>query len=151
MSDDQLQSHLDRGRYGSPLVNPDEQHQYMGTFRERCLLSMTVAEMKKRENQTRFVQELKKYPGMTVLLNGKLPDQLQTMYIQLATQNNMKFTVINDFVTNEPTSLGLLLTAKEAVNEAVIDIEEKYATPESTEAKEPTEEDKKGFWHKLFH
>ena len=36
--------------YGTPLVNPEEQHKYMGTFRERRL-SMTVAEMKDAQNQ----------------------------------------------------------------------------------------------------
>lgn len=148
MADDQLQSHLDRGRYGSPLVNPDEQHKYMGTFRERCVLSMTVAEMKKKENQSRFVKELKKYPELTILLNGALPEQLQAAYIQLATQNKVKFTVINDFVETNPESFGLLLTAKEAVNKEVIDIEEKYAASETSEAAKPKED--KGFWHKLF-
>lgn len=148
MADDQLQSHLDRGRYGSPLVNPDEQHKYMGTFRERCVLSMTVAEMKKKENQSRFVKELKKYPELTILLNGALPEQLQAAYIQLATQNKVKFTVINDFVETNPESFGLLLTAKEAVNKEVIDIEEKYAASETSEAAKPEED--KGFWHKLF-
>lgn len=45
MSKDDVQSHLDKGMYGTPLVNPEEQNKYMGTFRERCYLSMTVAEM----------------------------------------------------------------------------------------------------------
>ena len=36
MPDDQLQKHLDAGRYGTPQVNPDEQRKYLGTFRERC-------------------------------------------------------------------------------------------------------------------
>lgn len=149
MADDQLQSHLDRGRYGSPLVNPEEQHKYMGTFRERCVLSMTVAEMKKKDNQLRFVKELKKYPELTILLNGALPEQLQATYIQLATQNKVNFTVINDFVEASPESFGLLITAKEAVNKEVIDIEEKYATSNTPEAIKPKEN--KGFWHKLFH
>ncbi len=45
MAQDDVKSHLDKGLYGTPLVNPEEQHKYLGTFRERCYLSMTVAEM----------------------------------------------------------------------------------------------------------
>ena len=45
---DELEKRLDTGMYGTPRVNPDEQRKYLGTFRERCYLNMTVAEMKKR-------------------------------------------------------------------------------------------------------
>ena len=38
-------------------------------------------------------------------------------------ENNSRFTVVNDYVTANPEEFGLLLTAKEAVNEPVIDIE----------------------------
>ena len=48
---DELEKRLDTGMYGTPRVNPDEQRKYLGTFRERCYLSMTVAEMKKKDNQ----------------------------------------------------------------------------------------------------
>ena len=44
---DELEKRLDTGMYGTPRVNPDEQRKYLGTFRERCYLSMTVTEMKK--------------------------------------------------------------------------------------------------------
>ncbi len=50
---------------------------------------------------------------------------VQNQYIQLATKNNSRFTVVNDYVTANPEEFGLLLTAKEAVNEPVIDIEKK--------------------------
>ena len=51
MSQDELKKHLDSGRYGAPKVNPDEQKKYMGTFRERCYVTMTIEQMKKLANR----------------------------------------------------------------------------------------------------
>jgi uncharacterized protein YueI len=155
LSQDEVQKHLDKGRYGSPLVNPDEQHKYMGTFRERCYLSMTISEMEKPENQENLSEELDKHPDASILLNGAMPESLQSTYIQLATKKKAQFTVINDFVKDEPDSFGLLLAAKEAVNEPVIDIEEKYpktTTQEEDGPEQPEEkkEKKESFWSKLF-
>lgn len=147
---DELQQHLDKGRYGTPLVNPDEQHKYMGTFRERCYLSMTIAQMKNTTDKDSFLTELKKHEDATILLNGQMSESLQGEYIQLATKNNAKFTVVNDFVDANPDSFGLLLVAKEAVNEPVIDVEKKY--PEENEEKtEQKPEKKTGFFERLFH
>ncbi|KAF1300892.1 MULTISPECIES: YueI family protein [Enterococcus] len=149
MAEDQLQQHLDKGRYGAPLVKPEEQHKYMGTFRERCYLSMTIAEMKKKTNQEKLVLELDKHQDVTILLNGQLPATLQGEYIQLATKHQAKFTIVND-VDNKPDSFGLLLTAKEAVNEPEIDVEKKYPE-EPVKETEPEDPDKESFWKKLFH
>lgn len=145
---DELQKHLDKGMYGTPLVKPDEQRQYMGTFRERCYLSMTIAEMRKAENKTHLVQELKQHDHATILLNGAMPESLQAEYIQLATKNQAQFTVVNDFVKSDPDSFGLLLTAKEAVDVPEIDIEKKYPPNEAPKTEESTK--KPGFFGKLF-
>lgn len=136
MSKDDVQSHLDKGMYGTPLVNPEEQHKYMGTFRERCYLSMTVAEMKDPINKENFLKEIEKQPDVTVLLNGSLPLTIQNQYIQLATKQNVRFTIVNDYVSDDPNSFGLLVAAKEAVNEPVIDVEKKYPKQESLSPKE---------------
>lgn len=148
MAENELQKHLDKGRYGTPLVNPDEQHKYMGTFRERCYLSMTIAQMKNPEDKASFLKELNQHEDANILLNGKMPESLQAAYIQLATKNNARFTVVNDFVDSAPDSFGLLLVAKEAVNEPVIDVEKKYPEAKST-TKEP--EKKAGFFSRFFH
>ena len=42
MAKDELQQHLDKGRFGAARVNPVEQRKYLGTFRERCFASMTI-------------------------------------------------------------------------------------------------------------
>ena len=82
------------------------------------------------------MKKLKKQPDATILLNGETPIAIQNQYIQLATKNNIRFTVVNDFVSDAPDSIGLLLAAKQAVNEPVIDIEEKYPKEEQAEPEE---------------
>ena len=149
MANDDLQQRLDKGMYGTPLVNPEEQHKYMGTFRERCRLSMTVAEMKDAQNQKHLLEELAKHPEVTVLLNGEISSDLQSTYIKLLNQHGATFKIVNNFVENNPDSLGLLLAEKNAVDEPVIDVTEKYPQATETPKEEPTA--KKGFWQKLFH
>ncbi|OTN88990.1 hypothetical protein A5819_001482 [Enterococcus sp. 7E2_DIV0204] len=148
MAQDDLQKHLDNAMYGTPLLKPEEQRKYMGTFRERCYLTMTIEQMKKTEDKANFLKELAQHPDATVLLNGAMASDLQSAYIKLINERQTKFTVVNDFVENTPNALGLVLTSNEAVNEETIDIEQKYPKQTSTEA---TEQPKKGFWHKLFH
>lgn len=113
---------MDKGLYGTPLVNPEEQHKYLGTFRERCYLSMTVAEMIQPKNKENFLKNSKTSRCFHTLEWGSTLS-VQNQYIQLATKSNSRFTVVNDYVTANPEEFGLLLTAKEAVNEPVIDIE----------------------------
>ena len=145
LAQNEMQKHLDKGTYGTPLVNPDEQHKYMGTFRERCYLTMTIRQMKAAQNQTALAKEIAQHPDATLLLNGKSPENLQTVYIQLATKNNLRFTIVNDFVSDDLDSFGAILAAKEAVNVEVVDVEKKY--PIKTEEKP---EKKEGFWKRLF-
>lgn len=145
MSEQDLQTHLDKGRYGAPLINPDEQHKYLGTFRERCYLSMTITEMKNAAYRQAFTLELKNYPEAKVLLNGAAPEALQGTYIQLISQAGRNFTIINDHVSNDPESVGLLLVTDEAVDEPEIDIAKKHPVSQKKEA--PA---KPSFFKKLF-
>ncbi|MGX7149602.1 YueI family protein [Enterococcus ureasiticus] len=149
MAQDDLQKHLDNAMYGTPLLKPEEQRKYMGTFRERCYLTMKITQMKNTEDKANFLKELTQHPDAAVLLNGAMAIDLQSAYIKLINERKVKFTVVNDFVENTPDALGLVLTAKEAVNEEVIDIEEKY--PKQAASAVQTEQPKKSFWHKLFH
>ncbi|MEI5994213.1 YueI family protein [Candidatus Enterococcus mansonii] len=149
MAQDDLQKHLDNAMYGTPKLKPEEQKKYMGTFRERCYLTMTIAQMKNSECKTHFLNELSLHPDGSIRLNGAMDIALQSSYIKLLNDKQMPFTVVNDFVTNTPDALGLVFAAKEAVNEEVIDIEQKYPK-EQTETKAMNQQ-KKSFWHKLFH
>lgn len=148
MSQDELKQHLDAAMGGVPLVNPDEQHKYLGTFRERCYLTITIQQMTDLHNQQALITEFKQHSEAFLLLNGAADEVLQQEFIHLATKNKLRFTIINDYVKDEPDSFGAILAAKTAVNEAVIDVAEKY--PLTKPETEP-EKGKEGFWQKLFH
>ena len=93
---DELEKRLDTGMYGTPRVNPDEQRKYLGTFRERCYLSMTVAEMKKKGQPRNVTVGSPNYQGALILINGKLPETLQTTFISLITKQQLDFRVVTD-------------------------------------------------------
>ena len=138
---DQLQQHLDKSLYGAPKINPEEQAKYLGTFRERCLLSMTKSKL-----QTTLKNHLAEFKGYKALLNAKLPESLQATYITILSQAQIPFTVTESSQPCNEDSIGLLIVDSQAVNEAIIDIAEKY--PSNT--KEPTQKKHESFWHKLF-
>ena len=123
MAKDELQQHLDKGRYGSPRINPEEQRKYLGTFRERCFVSMTIREMKNNQDRHYLIEEIKKHPEGKLLINGAVPDTLQSEFIGLASKNAADFTIINDATVEDEESIGVLLVTDHAVNEEIIDIE----------------------------
>lgn len=147
MAKDELQQHLDKGQYGTPRINPDEQRKYLGTFRERCFLSMTVKEMENPLDRDHLLTEIQKYPEGKLLINGAVPETLQSTFIALASKNSVDFTIVNDATVDSEESIGLLLVADHAVNEEIIDVEQKYPLKEdeTTDSKE-----KKSFFDKLF-
>lgn len=144
MSQDDVQKRLDQSSSGTPLVKPDEQHKYMGTFRERCYLTLTVGQMPSKHNQQALAKEISKHPDATLLLNGTIGESLQQEYMHLANEKQVHFTFINNYIDDQKDSFGAILTAKEAVNEEVVDVAEKYPLPN------PAPEEKESFWKKLF-
>lgn len=150
MAKDELQQHLDKGMYGKPQINPDEQREYLGTFRERCYLSMTIKEMRRSEYLADLKKEVEKEPQAKLLINGAVSQSLQQQYIAFASKNSVDFTIVDSATAENEDKIGLLLVTDHAVDEAVIDVAEKY--PDSQQAEEPKKETKKkSFFDRLFH
>lgn len=143
---DSLQQHLDKSMYGTPKIKPEEQAKYLGTFRERCLLSMTKSEMQNPGLQATLKKHLTEFKNYKALLNANLPESLQATYLTILSQAQIPFTITDSSLPCNEHSIGLLIVDSQAVNEEIIDIAEKY--PSTT--KEPTQKNHKSFWHKLF-
>jgi len=144
MADD-LQQHLDNSLYGTPQLKPDEQRKYLGTFRERCYLQMTLAQMRNQDLQDCLKTHVTDFEGAHCLMNNQVSDTLQADYIQILAAAAIPFTIVSSNQKSDD-AIGLLLVASEAVDESIIDIAEKYPTNES----KPTSEKKPSFWGKFF-
>ncbi len=144
MADD-LQQHLDNSLYGTPQLKPDEQRKYLGTFRERCYLQMTLAQMRNQDLQDCLKTHVTDFEDAHCLMNNQVSDTLQADYIKILAAAAIPFTIVSSSQKSDD-AIGLLLVASEAVDESIIDIAEKYPTNES----KPTSEKKPSFLGKLF-
>lgn len=119
-----VDSRLQSAIHGTPKINPDEQRKYLGTFRERVVLTMTVAQIKNNQYRDDFIREMKANSDKSLLINGNLSQNLIGPYMKAASQFSIQFTIKTDsiYATNDK-DLALVLTAKQAMNRDNIDIE----------------------------
>lgn len=121
------QQRLENAIYGTPKIKPDEQRKYLGTFRERVCLTISVAELKEQDWSSAIVEEINRQIGQVMFLNGNLPDNILRPYIKLASQNNFPFTLKTEpeYRTN-PDSLAVVIAAKSAVYQSPVDVKKRY-------------------------
>ncbi|MFR0513892.1 YueI family protein [Limosilactobacillus mucosae] len=142
---------LQNAVYGTPKINPDEQRRYLGTFRERVCLTISVAQLKERDWSDALKQELKKGIGNLVFLNGNLSDEKLRPYMRAAVQEHASFTLKTDpEFSTAPEKMAVVVAAKTAVHQSPVDVEKRYADLKTPAApiKEPA---KPSFWQRLFH
>ncbi|MDD6431950.1 MAG: YueI family protein [Lactobacillaceae bacterium] len=145
---------IENAIYGTPKIKPDEQRRYLGTFRERVCLTISVQELHEQNWQPALVAELKRGIGNLVFLNGNLPHEDIHPYLLATNQHGGIFTMKTDpeFRTN-PEALAVVVAAKTGVYQSPVDVEKRYpqfkVSSESTP--KPIDSEKHGFFYRLFH
>ncbi|WP_242364113.1 YueI family protein [Limosilactobacillus antri] len=150
-----VEQRLDNGIYGTPQIKPDEQRRYLGTFRERVCLTISVAELHEQSWAAALAAEFKRGYGQLVFLNGNLPHEEIRPYVRAAAQAGVSFTMKTDpeFKT-DPRSLAVVVAAKEAVYQSPVDVKKRYPQLVSSgPATKAATKDKQhgGFFYRLFH
>ena len=72
----EIDQRIQNGIYGTPKIKPDEQRHYMGTFRERVWLTISVAEINNNDWSFAVRKELTKHPDSLVIIKGNLAENL---------------------------------------------------------------------------
>ena len=146
------QQHIDNAIYGTPKIKPDEQRKYLGTFRERVCLTISVQELRTQNWQAALVEELTRGIGSLVFLNGNLPHEEIHPYLLATNQNGGTFTMKTEpeFRT-EPDSLAVVVAAKTAVYQSPVDVAKRYPQLVAKDAASASAAPKHGFFYRLFH
>lgn len=150
MADDKssLEQHLQSSVYGTPKINPDEQRKYLGTFRERVSLTISVGQLNETNWLNEFKQELITNHLYTVIFNGNIDSSTIQEYIRLTTSMNINFTIKTDPQYHQSDdNFAIVVTAKTAIHVDPIDISKKYPKQQGPISKS---EPKPSIWKKLF-
>lgn len=144
---------IENAIYGTPKIKPDEQRKYLGTFRERVCLTISVQELHEQNWQEAVVAELKREIGNLVFLNGNLPHEEIHPYLLATNQHGGIFTMKTDpeFRTN-PEALAVVVAAKKGVYQSPVDVEKRYPQFKITsKTVKPAVSEQHGFFYRLFH
>lgn len=135
---------------GTPLLKPDEQQRYLGTFKERC-----VAVLPKEASQETYervlLKRIKDYPGGQLYINGHLPEDKQYAYIHFATTHQINFTIVNA-PRDLKNDMGVVYALTHPIALDSIDLTQQLPSfSEKKEEPKKEEKTKKSLWSKLFH
>ncbi|MFC3928463.1 YueI family protein [Streptococcus caprae] len=140
---------LTRAAHGENRLDPDQQRQFLGTFRERVVIAVSL-EQAQQEETLRFFpnflnQESANDPNLSLKISPALSMAKQMAYLKLAQEVHIDATIVDETSANSP--YGLVLHTDHAIDKENIDFIIPEETATSTK-KEP--EEKKSFWKKLF-
>lgn len=80
--------------FGQPELKPDEKRAFLGNFRERVALALTIQQLRQPETVKMVQNIVDHYPEYRMYINGKMPDSLITKFMKLAVQSNYQFTIL---------------------------------------------------------
>lgn len=146
-----VQDYLEKGMYGTPQIKPDEKRKYLGTYRERVVLALTMDDIAKTSYPSGCLSKFKEFPKGQVLLNANLTPQQQNKMMQLAQKAGVSFRLVE--TDTSTTDIGLVYALDYAVDlddislpsGRVLDDTKKKETPTP-----PQTNNKMSFLKKLF-
>ncbi|AVK63383.1 DUF1694 domain-containing protein [Lactobacillus sp. CBA3606] len=126
-TDKQPVDRLQTAMHGTPELHPDQQHKYLGTFRERVELAVTVYQIKRHHYVDQLNQAFQAHPDYRLLINGNLDQDILGPYLRAVAQTDVQFTIKTDAVyRTEDTNYALVFAAPTAINQPNIDIDQCY-------------------------
>lgn len=99
---------------GIPTIKPDEKRAFLGNFRERVAMAVTIRQLRDAQITAMLNSVLKRYPGYRIFLNGRMGESLVNQYMMQALAHQYPFTIMNQpgmRVTKRvlPTDFGWVL------------------------------------------
>lgn len=137
---------------GEQRLKPDEQGQFLGTFKERVVLTIAKEDALTDLINSQLTAILSHYQeiyiNLTLKINGELPSSKQLLLFEKAQQLHLDSMIVND--TNSHSPFALVLHTDKAENKTITDIKALFPEQWQTIPLDTPQEKKKGFWQQLF-
>lgn len=118
-----VEDYLMQGMTGPKEIKEEERKKYLGTLRERVVIVLTEAQVRKEQIIPEVEETIKKHNKARLLLNGNIDYRFLSKYVRFCEKWNVEYTI----VTNKKyhSELGLVLAYDYAVNMENIEVKEK--------------------------
>lgn len=93
MSED-LSEFIRTRAYGIPQLKPDEKRAFLGNFRERVAMAVSVGQLHDSRMTKLLDDVLTRYPDYRVYLNGRMSQALISKYMKQALAHHYPFTIM---------------------------------------------------------
>ncbi|AQP53548.1 hypothetical protein CBF34_00335 [Vagococcus penaei] len=109
MANKDVQDYLDKGLFGAPQLRPDEQKLFLGTFRERVVLALTIQEMESLKYDNLIIERLNTFDRGHFLINANVSLPAQDHYMKLAQTYEKNFRLVDtDHDKGKEETIGLV-------------------------------------------
>lgn len=91
---DDLNDFIKAKGLGIPTLKPDEKRAFLGNFKERVALAITVRQLHSEQVYAMLDAVLARYPQYRIYLNGRMSETFINTYMKLALAHDYRFTVM---------------------------------------------------------
>lgn len=110
------------GIKGTPELKKEEKNKYLGTYRERVEIVLTIGQVMKPTTYSDITHSLQTLKNIELLLNGDVSYQYLSKYIKVANTYHVPFSIVQN--NESDTEIGLVITHKTAIDKTDIFIKE---------------------------
>ena len=128
---------LQEGIHGPKELNPAERKEFLGTLRERVVVTLTQGQVFQKEIPTGFIDILKNNKEAQLYLNGHISYSHLSKFVKAADQFGVKFKIVTNKDFNSPH--GLVLAYDYAIDKETITLDE-----QAQETKQESPKQQKG-------
>lgn len=128
---------------GAPQLKPDEKRKWLGEFRERVILGLTIEQAYNSSAKNYVEEALKDNMAEIIIVNQKISMNIISKYMKLAKDTNKEFKTV---ASDSQKAMGIVIASRQAVERENVEVEIKEKLENS---KEPAKEENTGIWNRL--
>lgn len=91
---DSSEEYIKQHMFGNPQIKPDEKRAFLGNFRERVALALTIGQLQQAGTAEMVTGILKNYPEYRLYINGRMDQDLIDPFMDIAIKENYKYTIL---------------------------------------------------------
>ncbi|SES83524.1 Uncharacterized protein YueI [Natronincola peptidivorans] len=114
MSDkNELERTLEYALKGVPQIKPEEKRKWLGEFRERIILGLSVEQAKKTEALHIVKEGLKDSMAEMLIVNNNIPMETTSKYMKIAKEMDKEYRSV---ATDAKEAMGVVVASRTAVD-----------------------------------